>query len=214
MKNNTKTIIFLSFGVLLAVLVISGATFASFRAFTSANGSNISGVSYELNASVVITPVRSGNLIPVKDNLIMTSLNGSYPCEDSRGYSLCSLYKVNLTNSGAKIDLNGYVLSNTGTSFTTNYLKYQLLTKSGSTYTSASDINTINIANNSKNYLKLSNSNINFSLNSGASIERYLVIWLSDPGNVNQLDDVNKTYNGSLVFESSNGGTVTAKFTS
>ena len=214
MNNNTKTIIFLSLGVLLAVLAISGATFASFRAFTSANGSNISGVSYELNASVAITPVRSGNLIPVKDNLIMTSLNGSYPCEDSRGYSLCSLYKVTLTNNGANINLNGYVLSNTGTSFTTNYLKYQLLTKSGSTYTSASDINTINIANNSKNYLKLSNNNINFSLNSGASIERYLVIWLSDPGNVNQLDDVNKTYNGSLVFESSNGGTVTAKFTS
>ena len=212
MNENFKKGLIISLILFLLLIVIAGSTFAFFNVVASPTGNNIFGNTIDFDASVSITPIRSGNLIPTADNLIMTSLNGSYPCEDSRGYSLCSLYKITLTNSGPGVRLNGYVLTNAGTSFTSSYLKYQLLTKSTS-YASASDINTLNISNNSKNYFKLNNNNINFLLNQNGSSEYYLVIWLSDPGNVNQLDDVNQTYDGSIVFESSNGGSISANFT-
>lgn len=213
MSENFKKGLLLSLILVLVVLLIAGSTFAYFIISVDDGGNKINGNTLAFNASVGVDVIRSGNLIPTADNLIMTSLNGSYPCEDSRGYSLCSLYRINLVNSGTTINLNGYVLTNAGTSFTSNYLKYQLLTKSTS-YASASDINTLNIANNSKNYFKLNNNNINFSLNQNGSSEYYLVIWLSDPGNVNQLDDVNETYDGSIVFESQNGGRIFVNFIS
>ena len=214
MNDNLKKIVFLSFAVIVAVFAISGGTYAYFTASSSAQENIIKGNNYQLNADLNISAIRKGNLIPVADSLIMTSLNGNYPCEDNRGYSLCSLYRVNLKNNGANISLNAYLLTNSGTTFTSNYLKYQLLTYKNNTYSSASDVNTLNITSGSKNYLKLSNNNISFPLNQGNSIEYYLVIWLSDPGNNNQLSDVKKVYDGSLVFESLNGGTVTGDFTS
>ena len=213
MNENIKKIVLMSLVMLVAVMAISGGTFAYFNASAGANNNVIKNSSYQLNASLNITSIRKGNLIPVKDNLIMTSLNGSYPCQDSRGYSLCSLYRVNLTNNGPAISLNGYVITNSGTTFTTDDLKYQLLTKSGNTYTSASDVNKINITTNTKNYFKLSNNNISFSSPANGSLEYYLVIWLSDD-NTNQLDTVNKTFNGSFVFEALNGGSVKTDFTS
>ena len=212
MNEKLKKGLILSLVLVLCVLAIAGGTFAYFSAAVGDGGNKIKGNTLSFNANVGVDTIRSGNLIPTADNLIMTSLNGSYPCEDSRGYSLCSLYKITLTNSGPGVRLNGYVLTNAGTSFTSSYLKYQLLTKSTS-YASASDINTLNISNNSKNYFKLNNNNITFSLNQNGSSEYYLVVWLSDPGNVNQLDDVNKSYNGSIVFESSNGGRISVNFT-
>ena len=71
----------------------------------------------------------------------------------------------------------------------------------------------INTAVNSKNYFKLSSSNINFTLNNSGSFEYYVVLWLSDDGS-NQLDTVNKVYKGSFTFETMNGGTVSATFNS
>ena len=213
MRSNTKKIVVLSFALIMTVLAISGGTFAFFNARRDAANNVITGTVYQLDANVSVETIKSGNIIPVVDNLIMTSLNGSYPCEDNRGYRLCSLYKVTVTNSGSAILLNGYINTNTGTTFTTSDLKYQLLTKSGNTYTSASDVGVINTAVNSKNYFKLSSSNINFTLNNSGSFEYYVVLWLSDDGS-NQLDTVNKVYKGSFTFETMNGGTVSATFNS
>lgn len=208
-----KKIVIMSFALLAAVLAISGGTFAFFNASRGADNNVITGTVYQLDASVSVNTIKSGSLIPVADNLIMTSLNGSYPCEDNRGYRLCSLYKVTVTNSGSAILLNGYINTNSGTTFTTSDLKYQLLTKSGNTYTSASDVGTITTTVNAKNYFKSSGSNMNFTLNNSGSFEYYMVLWLSDDGS-NQLDTVNKVYKGSFVFETMNGGSVTANFNS
>lgn len=215
MNDNMKKIVLMSFGLLIAIVAISGGTFAYFRAATSADNNVIKQASYELNANLAITTVRSGNLVPTADNLIMTSLNGSYPCEDNRGYSLCSLYKGTLTNGsgGEAIQLNSYLLTDSGTTFTTSDLKYQLLTKSGNTYTAASDVGVINVTSGSKNYFKTSNTNNSFTLSQNGTLEYYLVVWLSDDS-TNQLDTVDKVYNGSFVFESLNGGSVAANFTS
>ena len=213
MNETAKKIILMSFGVIVAVVAISGGTYAYFNASVQANNSVIHQSSYALSASLNVTAVRSGNLVPTADNLIMTSLNGSYPCEDARGYSLCSLYQASMSNTGSALQLNGYIRTNSGTTFTTSDLKYRLLTKSGNTYTAASDIGVINVTANSKNYFKSSNANIDFTLPANGSLQYYVVIWLSDD-NSNQLDTVNKTYNGTIAFETQDGGVAAADFTS
>ena len=220
MNNNIKKIIVYSLILLgLAVLVV-GATYAFFAA-SETNSGTVKGNTYSLNASLNIEPIKTGNLIPVVDSSMLTSLNGSYPCVDSRSddYSLCSIYKVTVTNNGTATEFNGYVETNSATSYiasANSNLRYQLFTHS-TNYTAVSDIGIMNTTSGSKNYLKSSNNNISISLNDGTSSatqrEYYLVIWLHDTNN-NQLDDANKSYSGSLVFETLNGGRISSTFTS
>ena len=211
MKGNLKSIFVLSFALVVSVIAISGGTYAYFAASATPNNIVIHDTSYVMDSTLSVTAVRSGNLIPTADNLIMTSLNGSYPCEDQRGYSLCSLYHVTLDNNATAMQLNAYIKTNSGTTFTANHLKYQLLSYENNTYSSASDVKTISVTNNSKNYFTSSNTNINFTLATNGYLDYYLVIWLSNL-NSNQLEDVDKVYKGLFVFESVNGGSVTADF--
>ena len=213
MNENVKKTIVLTFVFIVLGVLISGGTYAYLSA-SQADNTEITGKTRTLDVSVGINTIKSGNLLPTMDNLITTSLNGSYPCEDQRGYSLCSIYKVTLTNTGIPVALNSYIEVNNST-YTANHLKYQMFTKSGNVYTSISDAGTIDITGGTQNYLKLSSNNISFSLNDGStssySSEYYLVVWLSDIGS-NQLEDTDKNLSANIVFESDNGNPVKAEF--
>ena len=214
MNENVKRTIILTFAFIVLGLFISGGTYAYLSATTFDN-TEITGKTRTLDVNVSVTTVKSGNLLPTADNLIITSLNGSYPCEDSRGYRLCSIYEVTLTNTGIPVQLDSYLEVNGSTTYTVNHMKYQMFTKSGNTYTSISDAGTFDITGGSKTYLRLSSNNVSFSLNDGTvsnySSNYYLVVWLSDIGS-NQLEDVDKTFSANIAFESESGIPVKAQF--
>ena len=214
MNENVKRTIILTFAFIVLGALISGGTYAYLSA-TQVDNTEIAGKTRTLDVSVNVTAVKSGNLLPTADNLIATSLNGSYPCEDARGYKLCSIYNVTLTNTSIPVLLNSYFEVNNTTTYTENHIKYQLFTKSGNVYTSISDAGIFDITGGSKTYLKLSANNVSFSLNDGSSSsyssEYYLVVWLSDIGS-NQLEDVNKVFSANIVFESDSGAPVKAQF--
>lgn len=215
MDENVKRTFILTFAFVVLGLLISGGTYAYLSA-TSSDNTEITGKTRTLDVGVSVTAVKSGNLLPTADNLIITSLNGSYPCEDSRGYRLCSIYEVTLTNSGIPVQLDSYLEVNNTTTYTANHMKYQMFTKSGNIYTSISDAGTFDITGGSKTYLRLSSNNISFSLNDGRttnySSSYYLVVWLSDISN-NQLEDENKAFSANIAFESESGVPVKAQFT-
>lgn len=209
--TKTITVTLLVMGVIFTAI---GGTFAYFSGQVNSNANAISGKTYKFNVTLDITSVKSGNLIPLDDNLIDDTLNSTHVCTDTRGYGLCSLYKLTLNNTGEAQTLNGY-LTTLSTTYTTNNLKYQLFTKSGNTYTAASDMKSVPIVTNATSDFTLSSSNISVSLSNGTSsaysVDYYLAIWLSDPGS-NQPDDSNKTYNGKVTFVGANGDTISANF--
>lgn len=206
---------------LILVLVISaivftalGGTFAYLSIGNVRNNTTISGKTYNFNVNLDATAIKSGKLIPVADNLIVSTLNSSHVCEDTRGYGLCTLYRIRFTNSGSAETMTGNLKTLTST-YTTNNLKYQLFTLSGSTYSAISTATAINRTANAINYFKLNSTDVTISLNDGSSSSTtkdiYLAIWISDPGN-NQLDDQNKTFTGQLSFTSTHGSTITSNF--
>ncbi len=206
---------------LILVLVISavvftalGGTFAYLSIGNVSNNTTIGGRTYDFNVNLDATAIKSGKLIPVADNLIVSTLNSSHVCEDTRGYGLCTLYRIRFTNSGSAETMTGNLKTLTST-YTTNNLKYQLFTLSGSTYTAISTATAINRTANAINYFKLNSTDVTVSLSDGSTSSTtkdiYLAIWISDPGN-NQLDDQNKTFTGQLSFTSTHGSTITSNF--
>lgn len=206
---------------LILVLVISavvftalGGTFAYLSIGNVSNNTTIGGRTYDFNVNLDATAIKSGKLIPVVDNLIVSTLNSSHVCEDTRGYGLCTLYRIRFTNSGSAETMTGNLKTLTST-YTTNNLKYQLFTLSGSTYTAISTATAINRTANAINYFKLNSTDVTVSLSDGSTSSTtkdiYLAIWISDPGN-NQLDDQNKTFTGQLSFTSTHGSTITSNF--
>ena len=206
---------------LILVLVISavvftalGGTFAYLSIGNVSNNTTIGGRTYDFNVNLDATAIKSGKLIPVADNLIISTLNSTHVCEDTRGYGLCTLYRIRFTNSGSAETMTGNLKTLTST-YTTNNLKYQLFTLSGSTYTAISTATAINRTANAINYFKLNSTDVTVSLSDGSTSSTtkdiYLAIWISDPGN-NQLDDQNKTFTGQLSFTSTHGSTITSNF--
>ena len=215
MNDNVKKGIVLSLILLVAVAIISGATYAFFSAGGTTTGDRIQGSTFTSNVSLNISSIITGKLTPTENNLIITSLNGSYPCYGKDNYNVCSIYQITMLNSSTSVSLNGYIQTNSATTYTTNNLKYQLFTKSGNTYTAASDMKSVPIVANATSDFTLSSNNINVSLSNGTtsaySTDYYLAVWISDPG-TNQLDDSNKTYNGRITFVSARGDSISANF--
>ena len=215
MENNnftkTITVTLLVFGVIFTMI---GGTFAYFSASVNSNANDVSGKTYKFDVTLNITSVKSGNLIPLDDNLIDDTLNSTHVCTDTRGYGLCSLYKLTLNNTGEAQTMTGY-LTTVSTTYTTSNLKYQLFTKSGNTYTAVSDMKSLPIVTNATSDFTMSASNINVTMNDGTSsaysVDYYLAMWISDPG-TNQLDDSNRTYNGKITFVSTRGESISANF--
>ena len=214
MNDRVQKIIIVTLMIGGIVFTIIGSTFAYLTVGNISNNTTISGSTYNFSVNLDATAIRSGNLIPVVDNLVSQSLNSTHVCEDTRGYSLCSLYRVRFTNSGSAQTMSGNMKTISST-YTTNNLKYQLYTLSGSTYTSITDAASVNNTANASNPFQLNSSSITVSLPDGSTnsttTDIYLVIWVSDPGS-NQLDDQNKAFTGQLTFSALTGDTITSTF--
>ena len=214
MNNNYNKVIAITLFVFAGIFMIVGSTFAYFSASISSNARNISGSTYKFDVVMDITTVKNDKLIPLVDSLLDDTLNSTHVCTDTRGYGLCYLYKITLTNNGMASNMSG-TLSTVSTTYTTNNLKYQLFTYANNTYTAASDMKVVPLTAGNTSDFTLNNSNINIALNDGTttsySTDYYLAIWLSDPGN-NQLIDADKTYSGRITFLSSTGNRISADF--
>ena len=211
--NNYNKVIIISLFVFGAIFLAIGGTFAYFAATMSNNA--IGGSTITFDAGITITPLQTGHLIPLDDNLLDDTLNSNNVCIEINNNKICSLYQITLTNRSDAITMTGDLIT-TSTTYTTNNLKYQLFTRSGNTYTAASDMKTVPITANGTSTFTLNNSSMSVNLSAGttsspSSTNYYLAIWLSDTSS-NQPADIDKTYSGTVQFMSSDGGMISADF--
>ncbi len=201
-------ILLIIFGV---ISMIIGAAFAYF--FTSASNNNIYGNSYNFDASLTVTSLKNGNLIPLKSSLIDRTMKSNNKCIDLNNNDICNYYQVTITNNGSTETLSGYIKTgDTTNKYTTDHLHFKLY---DTNYDPVSGEGVISPTVNSLNYFKTTTgtNNLNLTLPNGTRTY-YLTLWLNDPDDSNQLEDVNKKFVGSLEFIGSNGGNISASFES
>lgn len=206
-QNNYLYII----GIGFLILTTFGGTYAFYTA--TATNSAILGNVYSSGLSLNMTTTKKAtSLIPLSDSKVERAITQSSPCVDNNSYEVCSMYKLTLTNNGNADTFVGSLVTTSSTY--TNNLKYQIFTKSNSTYTAVTDQITISNTANAENVMKKNNNTVSVQLNNQATITYYLVIWLSDTGSNQQTNDTNKTYNGSVVFSSIYGAEKTSQIIS
>lgn len=197
MKNKLLGTICLVLGII--IVVTTGTTYAYYITTTSSN--KISGEGYKFNVSLTANTVYSATkLVPLNDSLVSSAISkSSNKCRDSRGYEVCSLYSLTLSNTGESETLNGFV-STTSTTYTTDNLKYQIF---DSSYNAITDATVISRVVDEKKYFKKSNAMVNTQINS-TNVTYYIAIWLHDTGAL-QNSDYSKTFSGKVGFESIHG---------
>lgn len=204
MRN--KLLISVLTAIFIIIVTTYGTTFAYFS--STANAGNIGGETYNFDIDLTSTPEYEATmLVPIKDNMINQAINKTNnKCIDNKGYEVCSLYKLTLTNHGNAELLNGYI-ETTSTTYTTTNLKYQLFSDN---YTALSTSESL-AAIGKKSYFKDTANNYVHTEIDTTPINYYLVIWLSET-NESQNEDMNKDFSGNIVFESINGNQISASF--
>ena len=191
----------------IAIIVSTGTSFAYFNASTSNEG-NISGTTINFGVNLNLTTIhQSTNMIPLQDTLVATAISGTNKCVDTKGYEVCSLYKITLTNDGDPFVLNGY-LKTSSTTYTTGNLKYQIY---DTNYNAISDVMVPSLTANEKVYFTKDSNMVTTSMNHNDT-EYYLVMWITET-NTLQNADYSKSYTGLVGFETLSDERIEATFT-
>ena len=194
-----KKKLFFSILSVIAISVIAfGVTYAYYESFSTENvtGEAKEGITSTLSLEVIHDG--SSKLVPLYDRYVKDAITKeSNPCVDNSRfqYNVCSLYKITLTNEGSSENLYGFVRTK-DTTYETNNLKYQIY---DSTYNAITDVITLSKVVDETVYFTKDNNNSTIS-STGNEIY-YLVVWLSDTGEL-QSEDYSKTFSGSVGFES------------
>lgn len=203
MRNKLIGTICLTLGII--VIVTTSTSFAYFSSSVNGDG-EIIGETTNFSVNLKLEEVyKSTQLIPIDDSIIPIAINNN--CVDSKGYEVCSLYKITLTNAGDPTVLNGHITAEESTNYTTEHLKGQLFSNDLTTNLSTVTTLTNKIG---KQYFKIDNTNL-YSIEIQNTITVYLVIWLTETGTY-QNEDYDKNFVGKIAFESIGGGQTSAKF--
>lgn len=194
----------------IVIIVTSSTTFAFYAVTVSTNGDNITGQTLNfdvrLNSSILY---KATQLVPLNDSLIDEAITKTTnKCIDNKGYEVCSLYSLTLTNNGDAQVLNGYV-STANTTYTTDNLMCQLF---DSNYNPVSDVVTLSRVAGEKKYFQNNNTRIATEVNN-RDVTYYLAIWLHETGEL-QNADYSKSFSGKVIFESLYGDQIFADFSS
>ena len=205
-KFNLKLIIIIT---VLLVLVLGG-TFAYFTSSAVYNllSGNMGNVDLKLTVTKVLPNTNGVDEIGVAHfSELANNLNNS--CMDEYGeYTLCQLYKINLSNSltGINTNVRGSVAFNNATTPNLSWIFLGNNYSSSTNYTSAMLGNTFNVS--SSEFTSFVDG---YLLNTGANVDFYILVWINESEDA-QLDE--GIYSGTVRFEDANGKGVTASFAS
>lgn len=200
----------------VVIIVSTGTSFAYFSANVS-GGNSIAGETFDFDVEVTATPVyKATRIIPLEDEYIDDAITkNTNKCIDNKGYEVCSLYSITLTNNGSAQILNGYVSTiESERPYITDNLRCQLF---DSNYNAISDITILSKTVGEGSYLKKTEDEVTtdvaIEVNETTKKETtyYLAIWLHDT-DVYQNEDYSKTFAGKIFFESIYGDKIYADF--
>lgn len=215
MKSKIFGTICLVLGII--VIVSTGTSYAYFSASANANGDVITGETMKFDVNLTTTLVyKATRIVPLADEFIEEAISkNTNKCIDNKGYEVCSLYTLTLTNSGDAQILNGYIsTSESERPYITDNLRCQLF---DSNYNAISDVTTLSKIAGEGVYLNKTENeitnNVALEVNNTTKKETtyYLAIWLHETG-LSQNDDYSKTFAGKIFFESINGNKISADF--
>lgn len=201
----------------IIVIVSTGTSYAYFSANATTGGDDITGETMDFDVKLETTTIyKATKIVPLEDEYIDDAITkSSNKCIDNKGYEVCSLYTLTLTNNGDAQILNGYISTEkTDKPYITDNLRCQLF---DSNYNAISDVTTLSKTAGSVVYLKStdnnSTKNVAIEVNNTTKRETtyYLAIWLHETG-LSQNDDYSKKFSGKVVFESLHGHQISADF--
>ena len=195
------------FVLAIVIIVTSGASFAYYTSSAN-NDSTITGAVNNFDVDMILDTVYQANqLIPLDNSLVKAAISKSNnKCIDNRGYESCSLFTLTLKNNGDPQVLNGYITTSSST-YTTDNLKFQIYDVN---FNPVTDVVSLSQKANNKTYF-INNSNMVSTTLNSVDVVYYLVIWLTETGNV-QNADYAKSFSGQVGFESISGEKLTASF--
>ena len=152
-----------------------------------------------------ITGEEKKGLVPLKDNEVVTALNGTngQQCIDINGNNVCQIYKVSVDNA-----------SDYSTSFRSS-LKLIASKNSGYTNLKWAEImynDTPTLLGEIKS-MSDTNWKTSYGIGPNTTGEFYIAIWISDNGN-NQNDTDYGNFTGNITFEAVSGDKMTSTFSS
>ena len=224
MEERKGTGVFLGVvAVATLIVAIIGATFAYFSISAASNNDAVNLTAYEFNASLSVSqlyPTSAGSLVPLNPTATVTGATGTYTtnllyaintatnrCIDTQGFQVCAVYTVQFTNNGSQnLSFTGVLktVANTASTSTGRTgaqpfqdLMYQALTGSENSLTTDGtavaidpDVDdTVNIGT--------------LTVNAGQTVTKYIAIYLNENGD--QSDQMGATFNGQLIYTSTNG---------
>lgn len=215
MKNKIFGTICLVLGII--VIVSTGTSYAYFSSSINTDGDNITGEVINFDVRLTATTIyKASRIIPLDDAHIEEAIKkDTNKCIDSKGYEVCSLYRLKIINDGDPHILNGYISTlSSARPYITDNLKCQLF---DSKYNPISDVTTLSKTVGENVYLKKTNNNVtnNLAIEINETTKKettyYLAIWLHETNEL-QNDDYSKTFSGKIFFESMYGNEISADF--
>lgn len=235
MENKKGSGIFLGVvSVATLIVAIIGATFAYFSTQTNSAEDAVNVTAYEFATTVTkveriypttdaLKELAGQGIIPLNPTAEVKGATGGETnllyalnkksCVDDRGYMVCALYKVTLTNgsaSDAELNLSIKTIANGEESVTPKFtdLTFQALNGTEGNLTtfglattlSKDDGTAIDIKENETTKIKLTVPGNN-------TLEHYFVVYLNEATeNTDQSTQMGATYNGQLVYTTTAGG--------
>lgn len=220
-------------GVATLIVAVIGASFAYFSIQASSGEAAVNLSAYEFNASLSMSEVYSttAKMIPIDPDTVITgatapdntnmafALNVRKACVDDKGFRICALYEVSVTNNGTEdMELSGTIVTKANTaaerSGATPFenLQYRPVTKSGDAYTvGATPVNLATAVDGVANIGSL-------SVPAGQTRTTYVLIYLNEKKEsgeaADQSSEMGATYNGQIIFTSTDTGSrLTGTFT-
>lgn len=240
MENKKGSGIFLGVvSVATLIVAIIGATFAYFSTQTNSAEDAVNVSAYEFATTVTsverIYPTTQAleglagqGIIPLNANATVTgdTTNLLYAvnnknCVDDRGYMVCALYKVTLTNgsaSDAELNLSIKTTTNNEESGTPKFtdLTFQALNGTAGTLTTFGLATTLS-GNNGTTVDVNENETTAITLRvpKNNTLEHYFVVYLNEATtDTDQSTQMGATYTGQLVYTTTTGGNrLTGEFT-
>ena len=203
-SKNLKLIII----IVMLFIMLLGGTFA-YYAYSGSN-SIFTGNMGKVDLTLTVTKVLP-NTNKVDDILVVNTselaANFNSGCIDEDGeFALCQLYRINLVNASGSIntDVKGSIKFNNELTPNLSWVLLEGGYSASTNYTSELIGNNFNTS--SSDYAVFEDS---YLLKSGSSVDYYILVWINETdGEQNDMG----AYSGTIRFEDSNGGGVTAEF--
>lgn len=207
-KNRSKynlNLVYAIVGVFALIIAVAGSTYAYFSASISANN-KVTGntLDVELGLDVQKVSKGTGKLVPIHDGTVSdhesqlsTAASTTNDCVDKKGYTVCHIYKVTITNNGnSDMTVDTTITLNVNGNENIKWANMSNRTTVGQVHP------------NSEKTIATGTP----LTESGGTAELYFMVYLKNTGANQTTADSGKSFTGNITVTASTGERIQAEF--